>query len=472
MAEVIDTLLVQLGFKGVGSEVPKQHDAENKKAVDNVEKQEKRRTAVRRKGRKDREKIINEEKKDKDKEVIDDEKNLEEEEEKEKESTKRRKRANLFFKSLTLARVAVTAYASKKLLDFAKSGIKSSAALEVMSESLADTPETLNAWSNALEQLSGNGEDAVSTIANLQSQINEFNTLGTNPEFIQQLSLLGISPNVKKGSDILDQLHEAIKKSPYSKTETATRMAGIGISPEMFALLSRENYAERMTTARERARNANAGSKASQQTMEDFRGITLDIEKGIKNFGVDWLNHMSEASKKRLFQDEKKYDSEIDLNSKKYGVPKELIQGLISNESAFNSSAKSSVGAKGIMQLMPETEKQYGGGIEGGTHFIADLYKQYGSWDKAVAAYNSNGQNTKFEGDNWISKMPSKTQRFVPAVLGYAQDFQKHNAETGGNTTTTVTVNELNVNTQATDAVGISQTIKSCLTAQCENGMQ
>ena len=474
MAQVIDTLLVRLGFIGVGSEVPKQHDAENKKAVDNVEKQEKRRTTVRKKGQKDRAKITYEEKKDKDKELKESNLYQKKEEAQEKEALNRKKANSHSFNALTLGTAAATVYAGKKLWDFTKGSVESSASLEVMSKSLADTPETLREWSNALEKISGNGEGAVSTIASLQAQINEFNTLGTNPEFQAQLSLLGINPSVTKGSEILDQLHDAIKNSPYSKTETATRMAGIGISPEMFALVSSDDYSGRMSVAKEQARNANAGANMSQRAMEEWRGLQQDIGSAIKNFGVDALNHLSESSKAKLFNDEKKYDSEIESNANKYGLPKELLQGLIARESAYNPNAVSPAGAKGVMQLMPGTEEQYGGGIDGGSHFLADMLKKYGNYNDALTAYNWGPANLDAYKKTGKGKdgqpMPSESQRFAPAVIGYAQDFQKHNVESGGNTT--VTVHELNVVTQATESVGIGQAIKSCLTAQCENGMK
>ncbi len=87
--------------------------------------------------------------------------------------------------------------------------------------------------------------------------------------------------------------------------------------------------------------------------------------------------------------------------SKKYGVKKELILAVARAESSYNQFAKSHKGAVGIMQLMPDTARQYGvvnrynvdQNIEAGIKHLRYLYRKYNNdIVLALAAYNA-GEN-------------------------------------------------------------------------------
>jgi len=90
------------------------------------------------------------------------------------------------------------------------------------------------------------------------------------------------------------------------------------------------------------------------------------------------------------------YGDIIKLASKKHRIPPNLILAIIYAESAGDPVATSSAGARGLMQLMPTTAKELGvdtisnpkQNIEAGTKYLAKLYKQFGSIEKALAAYN------------------------------------------------------------------------------------
>ena len=103
-----------------------------------------------------------------------------------------------------------------------------------------------------------------------------------------------------------------------------------------------------------------------------------------------------------------------------------LILSIIRQESEFDTSARSRVGAQGLMQLMPYTAKtvskqaklgyskaklttdpEYN--INLGSHYIAGLINQYkGSYPFATAAYNAGPKRVKY----WkkINKDPQKKQ--------------------------------------------------------------
>lgn len=98
----------------------------------------------------------------------------------------------------------------------------------------------------------------------------------------------------------------------------------------------------------------------------------------------------------------KPYDKTIEEAAKKYNVPVDLIRRVIQQESQGKQSARSKAGAIGLMQLMPGTAKGLGvnpynanQNIMGGVQYLAQMYKKFGSWEKALAAYNAGPGNVQ-----------------------------------------------------------------------------
>lgn len=90
----------------------------------------------------------------------------------------------------------------------------------------------------------------------------------------------------------------------------------------------------------------------------------------------------------------------IEKWSKYYGVDPRFIVSIISQESGGNTNAISSVGAIGLMQIMPSTASSVCGvtreqlfnpesNISCGVKYISDTYKKYGDYRKVAAVYYS-----------------------------------------------------------------------------------
>jgi hypothetical protein len=90
------------------------------------------------------------------------------------------------------------------------------------------------------------------------------------------------------------------------------------------------------------------------------------------------------------------YDPIINRFAKEQGVPTKLVHAVIQVESAYHERARSPRGAMGLMQLMPETARQYAvanpydpaANIEAGTKHLKFLLTRF-PLTLALAAYNS-----------------------------------------------------------------------------------
>ena len=136
---------------------------------------------------------------------------------------------------------------------------------------------------------------------------------------------------------------------------------------------------------------------------------------GVSGTAAGWLNLP-------VFQPSR-YAAEIGETSARYGVPPRLIEAVIRIESAFNASAVSRKGARGLMQLMPATASILGvrdisnprQNIEGGVRHLRGLMDRYSNNLRlALAAYNAGEQAV-----DWYRGIPPypETQQYVERVL-------------------------------------------------------
>ncbi len=125
------------------------------------------------------------------------------------------------------------------------------------------------------------------------------------------------------------------------------------------------------------------------------------------------------------------YHDHIVAAAKTFALEPELLHAVISAESAYNPLARSSKGARGLMQLMPDTAKRYGvqnsfdpaQNIGGGAAYLKDLLVMFGNdMQLAVAAYNAGeGKVMKYG-----YKVPPyrETMLYVPKVMSYYKQYK------------------------------------------------
>jgi len=119
-------------------------------------------------------------------------------------------------------------------------------------------------------------------------------------------------------------------------------------------------------------------------------------------------------------------EKSIQQAAAKYNLPPDLIRSVIRAESNFQADAVSPAGAKGLMQLMPETARELGvtnpfdtqQNIDGGSRYLRQMLDRFGgNLRLALAAYNAGpGAVEQYNGN-----VPyAETRQYVKRVLRFA----------------------------------------------------
>jgi soluble lytic murein transglycosylase-like protein len=118
-----------------------------------------------------------------------------------------------------------------------------------------------------------------------------------------------------------------------------------------------------------------------------------------------------------------------------YQVDPALVKAIIMAESGFNPRAISKKGAKGLMQLMPETAKELNvedifnpqQNIDGGVRYFKKLVNQFnGDLKLALAAYNAGSKTVR----QYKGVPPFKaTQHYIKKVFEYYQLYKNQMTE-------------------------------------------
>jgi soluble lytic murein transglycosylase-like protein len=118
-------------------------------------------------------------------------------------------------------------------------------------------------------------------------------------------------------------------------------------------------------------------------------------------------------------------DAAVREAASRYGLDPALVHAVIKAESDYDPKCHSHAGAMGLMQLMPETCRDYGisdpydatQNIMGGCRELREHLDQFGGdTELALAAYNAGPNAVRRHGG-----IPPyrETQAYVPRVMGY-----------------------------------------------------
>lgn len=175
----------------------------------------------------------------------------------------------------------------------------------------------------------------------------------------------------------------------------------------------------------------------------ELKSIRSDIPLVINDQVAGYINFFSTRGKETLVRGWRRagrYQSMIRRVLAEEGLPQDLIY-VAQAESGFHPLAISRVGARGMWQFMHYTAPGYGlkrswwvddrqdpeKSTRAAARYLKDLYKQFGDWYLAIAAYNSGGGNVQRAvertgyADFWElyrrNVLPNETKNYVPIIV-------------------------------------------------------
>jgi hypothetical protein len=151
---------------------------------------------------------------------------------------------------------------------------------------------------------------------------------------------------------------------------------------------------------------------------------------------VGFLDHYTSGStldvrSLRIMERLKQYIDIVLEAASVYSLDPCLLFAVITQESAGKADVVSSVGAKGLMQLMDATASILGvtdsfdpyQNVMGGAKYIREQYDRFGAWELALAAYNAGpGAVKKYNG------IPpyQETQNYVNRIMKFWTNYRSN----------------------------------------------
>ncbi|UOF80297.1 internal virion protein D [Caudoviricetes sp.] len=234
---------------------------------------------------------------------------------------------------------------------------------------------------------------------------------------------------------------------PPQGESTIGKIADIAKIATMFlstgGVAGRHGYATDGTVEEEERRRLTAGEVPKAQTLGSLPDATVrpamsdDALVGLAGAAIDRAESGLAPETSRLpVTGRPAAGSDLRATAsgfaRMHNVPEDLFLKLVGQESSFNPEAVSDRGALGLSQLMPATAKELGvdpndpeQNLEGGARYLRQLYDQFGSWDRALAAYNGGQGNLRSAidrataiGGSYLDYMPEETQNYVKELSG------------------------------------------------------
>lgn len=120
-----------------------------------------------------------------------------------------------------------------------------------------------------------------------------------------------------------------------------------------------------------------------------------------------------------------RYESAFRMAEDMYGIPRGLLSRVAWQESRYKPDAVSHAGAIGLMQIVPRWHPDVNptdpyDSINYAARYLRQLHDRFGSWNKALAAYNYGptalSRTITNLGTDWLRGVPTETRNYVTQI--------------------------------------------------------
>lgn len=376
--------------------------------------------------------------------------------------------------------------------------VTNTAAMGRSAENLGVGVHEFQTFGAAIKLAGGDAEAAKAQFASMQQSIFAATTRGERSPFIQTLATMGVylrdsKGNVKDLTALLNELADAMQKRGLNRAQAFQFLQGAGVGEDVANLLLAKNRQELLNKA--------AATSGINQNQVD-RATQLQLKRdNLKNNIGGFGNEVGAAITSLLLGKFKTYVDEglspaakgakhtgsmflpaLDEIGKKHGLPSGLLSAVAFQESSLNPDAvNKKSGAAGIMQLRPSIFPGAGHDpikdMEVAATELERLFKVFGTWEAALAAYNDGQGNIESllktgKRRNGESGLPEETTKYISNILG---PTPAAGGSTANNTNSVVT-GPVTIQTNANSISGAAEDFSEMLrrkqdVAQANGGM-
>ncbi len=154
------------------------------------------------------------------------------------------------------------------------------------------------------------------------------------------------------------------------------------------------------------------------------------------------MQRINVAIRKEFFANAVPFGDIIHDKAQKYDVDPALVAAVVETESSFQTHARSGVGARGLMQLMPRTGRWMGAtnlynaeqNVDAGAKYLRYLNQRFdGNLSKTLAAYNAGEGNVRrYNGVPPFRETRSYVKRVMTRYEKRKQEIKQFDDQHGG----------------------------------------
>ncbi len=166
-----------------------------------------------------------------------------------------------------------------------------------------------------------------------------------------------------------------------------------------------------------------------KKEIASLRNYDREVTKRVRSSINESLPRFARVLNRKRAEPGHELGRVIERVSKNQGVDEQLVRAVIETESGFDPDAVSKKGARGLMQLMPDTAAQLEvnpdeptQNIEGGVRYLGRLMDRFDTLEEALAAYNAGPEAVESAGG--VPPFP-ETQKYVKSVLERFRQYKQ-----------------------------------------------